>query len=227
MTSITKMIRLDHTHVVAVFHKYEPSLPARVRKGLADQICLAVEVHAQLEEEIFYPAMRRVSDDEAVKKSEPEHQEIKTLIATLRGLDANHAGFDRTLYELMQKIVHHVADEETVLLPRAEKMLTAELDELGSQMTRRRLQLLAPRAPQLASGMARSMRGGTMLAALGALVVGALLLSKRDRLREATHLGPMLKQARWELKKRKLMAQARSMVPGRTRLQDRLLARLP
>ncbi|MBA2676266.1 MAG: hemerythrin domain-containing protein [Ramlibacter sp.] len=221
------MIRLDHTHVMAVFHKYEPSLSARVRKGLADQICLAVEVHAQLEEEIFYPAMRRVSDDESVKKSEPEHQEIKALIATLRGLDANHAGFDRTLYELMQKIVHHVADEETVLLPRAEKMLTAELDELGGQMTRRRLQLIAPRTPQLASGMARSMRGGTMLAALGAVLVGALLLSKRDRLRQTADFGPMMKQARWELKKRKLMAQARSMMPGRTRLQDRLMARLP
>lgn len=227
MTSITKMIRLDHTHVMAVFHKYEPSLPARVRKGLADQICLAVEVHAQLEEEIFYPALRRVTEDDAMQKSEPEHQEIKTLIATLRGLDANHAGFDRTLYELMQKIVHHVADEETVLLPRAEKMLAPELDELGSQMTRRRLQLMAPRTPQLASGMARSMSGGTMLAAAGALLIGALLLTKRDRIRQAAHFGPVMKQARWELKKRKLMAQARSMMPGKTPLQTRLLARLP
>ncbi|MES2939034.1 MAG: hemerythrin domain-containing protein [Pseudomonadota bacterium] len=224
MTSITKMIRLDHTHVMSVFHKYEPSLPARVRKGLADQICMAVEVHAQLEEEIFYPALRRVSDDEAMKKSEPEHQEIKALIATLRGLDANHAGFDRTLYELMQKIVHHVADEETVLLPRAEKMLTAELDELGSQMTRRRLQLMAPRTPQLASGMARSMSGGTLLAAAGALLVGALLLNKRDRLHQ---LAPMVRQARWEMKKRKLLAQARSMMPGKTPLRARLMARLP
>jgi iron-sulfur cluster repair protein YtfE (RIC family) len=225
MTSITKMIRLDHTHVMALFHKYDPSQPARVRKGLADQICLAVEVHAQLEEEIFYPAMRRVSDDEAVKKSEPEHQEIKQLIAQLRGLDANHAGFDRTLYELVQKIVHHVADEETVLLPRAEKMLAAELNELGSQMTRRRLQLMAPRSPQLASGVARSMSGGTILAALGALVIGGLLLSKRGQLAE--RMGPAVKQARWNMKKRKMLAQVRQMMPGKTALQDRLLARLP
>ncbi|HYF19903.1 MAG TPA: hemerythrin domain-containing protein, partial [Ramlibacter sp.] len=51
--SITTMIRMDHTHVLSAFHQYRVDTPARVKKGLADNICLALEVHAQLEEEIF------------------------------------------------------------------------------------------------------------------------------------------------------------------------------
>ena len=67
--TITNMIRMDHTHVVSAFHQYQVDTPARVKKGLADNICLALEVHAQLEEEIFYPALREVAPDEAVEKA--------------------------------------------------------------------------------------------------------------------------------------------------------------
>ena len=169
MTSITKMIRMDHTHVMATFHKYEVDTRPRVKKGLIDTICLAVEVHAQLEEEIFYPALREVSDNEVLRKSEPEHYEMKQLIARLRKMDASDAMLDSTFYALMQQIVHHVADEETVLLPTAERVLANELSDLGTRWTRRRMQLMAPKTGQLASGMARSMGGGTMLVAAGAL----------------------------------------------------------
>ena len=54
----TNMIRLDHTHVLSTFHQYKASAPARVKKGLVNTICTALEIHAQLEEEIFFPEMR-------------------------------------------------------------------------------------------------------------------------------------------------------------------------
>ncbi len=54
LPTATNMIRLDHTHVMSTFHQYKASAPARVRKGLASTICTALEVHATLEEEIFY-----------------------------------------------------------------------------------------------------------------------------------------------------------------------------
>ncbi len=111
--TITNMIRMDHAHVVSAFHQYQIDIPTRVKKGLADNICLALEVHAQLEEEIFYPAMREVAPDDMLDKGKPEHDEMRSLIARLRALQPQDAGFDETLFDLMRVVLHHVADEET------------------------------------------------------------------------------------------------------------------
>jgi hypothetical protein len=221
MTSITKMIRMDHTHVMAVFHKYEPSLAARVKKGLVDQVCLAVEVHATLEEEIFYPALREVSDNDVLRKSEPEHYEMKQLITRLRMMEAGGPDMDSTFYTLMQNIIHHVADEETVLLPLAERVLANELSDLGSRWNRRKLQMMAPRTPEMASGMARSMSGSAMLWAAGALLLGGLLASKRSTVSSA------LTQAQRTMRRRRLMAQVQNLLPGQKTFASRMMARLP
>ncbi|TFZ04160.1 hemerythrin domain-containing protein [Ramlibacter humi] len=179
--SITNMIRMDHTHVVAAFHQYQVDTPPRVKKGLADNICLALEVHAQLEEEIFYPALREVSPDEFTEKAQPEHDRMRELIAQLRALQSTDPAFDNTLFELMQAVLHHVADEETQLLPKAERLLSGQLSEMGAHMTRRRMQLVGPRTGELAGGMARAMSTGTVLAAAGALAAaGGLLLASRS-----------------------------------------------
>ena len=179
--SITNMIRMDHTHVVAAFHQFRADTAPRVKKGLADNICLALEVHAQLEEEIFYPALREVSPDETLDKAKPEHDQMRRLVAQLRGLHPTDPAFDETVFELMRMVLHHVADEETQLLPKAERLLAGQLSEMGARMTRRRLELLGPRSGELAGSMARSMSTGTMLAAAGTLAVaGGLLLARRS-----------------------------------------------
>ncbi len=178
--TITNMIRMDHTHVMAAFHQFQPDTAVRVKQGLADNICLALEVHAQLEEEIFYPALREISPDEVLDKSKPEHDGMRELIGRLRALRAGEPAFDATLNELMRQVMHHVADEETELLPKAERLLGAHLSDLGARMTRRRLELLGPRSGELAGSMARSMSSGTLLAAAGAVAAaGGLLLARR------------------------------------------------
>lgn len=178
--SITNMIRMDHTHVVAAFHQFQADTAPRVKKGLADNICLALEVHAQLEEEIFYPALREVSPDEVLDKAKPEHDEMRQLIARLRALQPGEPAFDQTMYDLIRAVMHHVADEETQLLPKAERLLAGQLSDMGARMTRRRLELLGPRSGELAGSMARSLSTGTMLAAAGAVAAaGGLLLARR------------------------------------------------
>lgn len=182
--SITTMIRMDHTHVLTTFHQYDADASVRVKKGLVDQVCVALEIHAQLEEEIFYPALRAVADTDMVRKSVPEHDEMRRIIAQLRKLEPTDAGYDDTFYQLMNTVMHHVADEETLLLPAAERVLADELGELGAQMTRRRLQLAAPRTGEIAGSMARSMGTGTVVAGAGALLAASYLFS-RPRLRGA------------------------------------------
>ncbi|NPC54798.1 hemerythrin domain-containing protein [Caenimonas soli] len=176
--SITNMIRMDHTHVITTFHQYEVDTPLRVKKGLVDTVCVALEIHAQLEEEVFYPALRAVADTEFLGKSVPEHDQMRRLITQLRNLEPGHATYDETFYELMNNVMHHVADEETFLLPLAERVLTDRLGELGAQMTKRRLQLAAPRSGEIAGGMARSVGTGGLVMGAGALLACSYLLSR-------------------------------------------------
>jgi hypothetical protein len=183
--SVTNMIRMDHAHVLTAFHQYEPTTSARVKKGLVDQVCVAIEIHAQLEEEIFYPALRAVADTDMVRKSVPEHDEMRRLIAQLRKLEPHDSGYDEVFYQLMNNVLHHVADEETLLLPAAERVLADQLGELGAQMTKRRLQLAAPRSGEIAGGMVRSVGAGTLVAGAGALLACSYLLARPRSLRGA------------------------------------------
>jgi len=177
----THMICLDHTHVLSTFHQYKASAPARVKKGLANTICTALEIHAQLEEEIFYPEMRKVcEDDERITKALEEHSEMRRLIGLLRAMEPEARDYDDTLSALMRDVMHHVADEETILLPAAEKLLADRLGELGAQMTKRRLQLAGPRTGEIALDMGRAASGNTAAIAVVGLAAAGLLLARRS-----------------------------------------------
>jgi len=177
--SITNMIRMDHTSVLEIFHQYAPDARPRTKKALVDSACLALEIHAQLEEEIFYPAMRAVGSDAAVlEKSVPEHDEMRRLIRQLRGMKPSEPGYDATFMQLMRDVMHHVADEETTLLPDAEQRLTDRLGELGAEMTRRRLELSAPHVGEIAANAARAFPTSSMLMAAGALLAGTYLVTR-------------------------------------------------
>jgi hypothetical protein len=184
--SITNMIRMDHTHVLTTFHQYQVDTSPRIKKGLADTICVALEIHAQLEEEIFYPAMRSIADTEFVQKSVPEHDQMRRLITQLRNLEPGHASYDETFYELMNTVMHHVADEETLLLPTAERVLADRLGELGAEMTKRRLQLAAPRTGEIAGSMARSVGPRSLMLGAGALLACSYLVG-RPRVSRGEH----------------------------------------
>jgi hemerythrin superfamily protein len=175
--SITNMIRMDHTHVLTTFHRYKDDCAPSVKKALADTICMALEIHAQLEEEVFYPAMRGV-DPQIVEKSVPEHDEMRAMIASLRSTEPSSPQYDRTFMQLMRAVMHHVADEETTLLPEAERVLGDRLGELGAEMTKRRMQLMLPRTAELATNTVKAMPASTMLIGAGALLAGSYLVGQ-------------------------------------------------
>lgn len=171
--TITNMIRMDHTSVLETFHQYEIGTNPQTKKALVSTACLALEIHAQLEEEIFYPAMRSLAaDTPTVEKSIPEHQEMRRLIAQLRSMEPTDPTYDQTFLELMRDVMHHVADEETTLLPDAERLIPDRLGELGAEMTKRRLQLTAPRAGEIAMNTMRGFPASSMLVAAGAVLAG-------------------------------------------------------
>ena len=181
---ITTLIRMDHSHASALFHRYKRHASAAKKRALISNACLALEVHAQLEEEIFYPALRGVLGEDAVlQKSEPEHSEMRRLIGELReGLAEAQAigdtGQDDKFFELMRLVIHHVADEETQLLPAAERLMADRLSSLGIEMTKRRIELLKPHAGELVVSATRSFPVGAALLTAGAVAIGAMLWSR-------------------------------------------------
>jgi hypothetical protein len=179
--TVTNLIRLDHSHVTSALHQYPAGGSARIRGGLADNVCLALEIHAQLEEEIFYPALRGVMDDEVLRKGAPDHYEMRGAISRLKALTPSDPAFDDAFFALMRLVLHHVADEETVLLPAAERLLPDQLSELGARMNKRRLELAAPRSRELAASVARSASASGVLAAASAVLGGGYLLARHHR----------------------------------------------
>lgn len=188
--SITTMIRMDHSHVFALFHRYKADTPGSKKRALVRNACLALDIHAQLEEEIFYPAMQTVTIGDAVlEKSKPEHDEMRRLIAELRECCATDEldddALDDSFMQLMRVVIHHVADEETQLLPAAERLLSEQLNRLGREMTRRRVQLLKPHMGEIAATSLRSFPVGAATAAAllaGAAIGTALLWRGKGRL---------------------------------------------
>jgi hemerythrin superfamily protein len=179
--TITDMIRFDHSHVLVAYHQYTAGKPLSVKKALAETVCSALEIHARLEEEIFYPAMRQLGLGESVlNKSVPEHNGMRQLISEIRRAN-DSAALDRLLPQLMREVMHHVADEETVLLPEAERHIDKQrLNALGAEMTRRRVQLLAPQAGKVAVntvlGFSRST--SAVVAALGVATMAYLAVAR-------------------------------------------------
>jgi hemerythrin superfamily protein len=184
----TTMIRMDHSHVLALFHRFKADSSIGKKRALVANACLALDIHAQLEEELFYPALREViAGDATLEKSEPEHNEMRRLIADLRARAADDGPIDGTAFDdkfmdLMRIVIHHVADEETRLLPAAERLLGDRLDQLGSEMIKRRVELLRPHVGELAASTMRSFPSAAaagLLLTAGAVMVGAMLLTRR------------------------------------------------
>jgi hemerythrin superfamily protein len=171
---ITTMIRMDHTHVMTLFHRYRNWSSPTKKQALVANACLALEVHAQLEEEIFYPALREAAGHSVtLDKSVPEHEEMKRIIQTLRSMGPHDRGYDQKFHDLMRVVVYHIADEESILLPLAEIKLRDQLGELGMDMTRRRMKLLRPNLGELTRTTVRTFPVLTAAAAVGLLGLGA------------------------------------------------------
>ena len=145
MPNATQMLRQDHKKVEAMFNKFEQGKAMNAKRAVAQQAMNELEVHAQVEEEIFYPAVKKaIESSELVDEAKKEHQEAKSLISQLKRAggqdDGEGSEFESMFSELMQAIKHHVEEEEGEMFPQVED---SELDlaALGAQMMKRKQQL--------------------------------------------------------------------------------------
>ena len=131
-----EMLKADHQKVRDLFRQYTAAGDQNAKRQIAEQVFVELETHAQLEEMVFYPAFEEEADDEGqqlVEEARQEHQEVKNLIAELRGSNADDE-FDTKFRELMENVEHHVQEEEAEMFPEAEEILAEQLEDLLEEM---------------------------------------------------------------------------------------------
>lgn len=140
-----KLLIDDHNKVKKMFKEFEKigkNNAEKEKEALATQICKELTVHAQLEEEIFYPAVREGIDDDALmNEAMVEHAEAKDLIAQIQSMAASDSMYDAKVTVLSENIIHHVEEEETEMFPKAKKS-DMDLEKLGLEMAKRKEALM-------------------------------------------------------------------------------------
>ena len=118
------MLKADHAKVKALFEQFEGlSDRSKVsKKKIADQICMELSIHAEVEEQVFYPAVREpVNDDDLMNEAEVEHASAKELIAQIMEMDPGDDLYDAKVKVLSEQIEHHVGEEEDEMFPKVRK----------------------------------------------------------------------------------------------------------
>lgn len=137
-----KLLKDDHKEVKTYFKQYEDLEDDTEKQALADKICLALTVHAQIEEEIFYPAAREaIDDDDLLDEAEVEHASAKQLIAEIQAMKAGDRLFDAKVTVLGEYIDHHVEEEESEMFPESRDS-ELDLKALGAQLAVRKAELM-------------------------------------------------------------------------------------
>lgn len=188
-SSATRILRMDHAHVLADFQKLHADTAPAVRSALCRRICTALDIHSQLEEELFHPALRELDAHlPALDRSEADHADMRLQIDLVRQLNQQAQDPTAALTALITQLLQHVADEEAQLLPAAEELLGAQrLRELGARMTRRRFELARPHALDMAADAARAAPLKTVLFAAGTLLASGLVVQHFRRRRVTRH----------------------------------------
>lgn len=144
------LLKRDHRDVEALFSRFEGlgAKAQKTRRSVVDRISEALSVHAAIEEEVLYPAIRAAlpdAEDEVLEALE-EHHLVKTTLAELERVQPENERFTPKVMVLMENVRHHVREEERDLFPKVRKAMSAgELRELGDRL--RQAKQTAPTRP--------------------------------------------------------------------------------
>jgi hemerythrin superfamily protein len=154
----TALLKTDHAMVKKMFEK-EGKLTKKdseKKASLFNQIKAALEVHAAIEEEIFYPAVKKARSEhvkDEVREAYEEHKQIKSLLAQLLSITPADETYDMKIKVLKEDVEHHVKEEEGEMFPDAKRFLgESRLVELGAQLEARKQELENNLASKPASG---------------------------------------------------------------------------
>ncbi|GAB3661221.1 hemerythrin domain-containing protein [Ramlibacter alkalitolerans] len=149
MKDACDLLDADHIAVKHLFVEYARlamAAPAAVaeRQPIAARICAELTVHAQIEEEIFYPALREaIASPGLLDRAEAEHQQAKELIAQIQAAKRATPALDDLVSELARAVELHVKEERDDLFPKARSTPGLDLEALGARLQERQQELQA------------------------------------------------------------------------------------
>lgn len=140
------LLKADHKTVRDLFDEYEAlgkDGDDAEKQALATRICMEITVHAQIEEELFYPALREALDEQdLLDEAEVEHNSARELIAQIESMSPGEELYDAKVTVLGEYVNHHVEEEEKEIFKLAKKT-ELDLEELGEELAARRDELKA------------------------------------------------------------------------------------
>ena len=140
-----KLLKNDHDEVEAMFKQFFKMKKDGAQKSeLIEQICTALTVHAEIEEEIFYPACRDAlgeDGEQLMDEAEVEHGGMKNLIEQIEDADPDDEMTAAKVKVLCEYVTHHVKEEEGKMFPKVKKS-DLDLDELGAELMERKQELM-------------------------------------------------------------------------------------
>ena len=147
---VTEVLRQAHQRFRALFAEYLASGPDRQRE-IFRTLKEDLQIHARIEEELFYPAVVRVRSQEAravVRNGLEEHQVLEGLLAEIDQMDAGDQGYDERFEALRENVERHLQDEEERIFAQAVSHLSdSRLEKIGSDMEARKKELRASPTP--------------------------------------------------------------------------------
>jgi len=144
-TDAIALLKADHRTVEDLFEQFENARGKDSKQEIAEQICTELKIHAMIEEEIFYPALRGKIDDDLLNEAYVEHDGAKVLINDITAGGAHEEFYDAKVTVLSEEIEHHVGEEEKPGEGMFAQARDADIDlvELRDRMAARKEELMA------------------------------------------------------------------------------------
>lgn len=157
------ILKSDHKKVKGLFEQFENTDNLREKKKIAAEAIMDLKIHAEIEEKIFYPAVREELDDEDImNEADEEHHVAKLLIGELDQMDGTEDHWEAKFTVLAENIRHHIKEEEGEMMPKARKE-EIDFDALGQKLLAAKQQLKKNGVPESDEGklMARGVKANS------------------------------------------------------------------
>lgn len=137
----TEMLREDHRKIKEIFEEFERAEESAAKKRLVERALVELTVHSKLEDELFYPTVRRETREEGLlDEAAEEHHVARLLVGELASMKPSDARYDAKFLVLAESVRRHIDEEEAEILPKIEES-GFDLETLGQEMTERKLRL--------------------------------------------------------------------------------------
>jgi hypothetical protein len=140
------LLKEDHDRVKELFDQFKAAKSRTAKVRIVRAALAELKVHAAIEEELFYPAVRKPIGKEIMNEADEEHHVAKLLIAELDVMDGSERHFDAKFHVLSENVRHHIEEEEDEMLPKA-KGVKLDFEALAGKTQIRKEKLLANGVP--------------------------------------------------------------------------------